>query len=115
MTPFLMVYVTTPNRLCAEEISQAVLEENLAACANLLPAMESRYHWQGKIETAQEFALLLKTDQIRFEKLKQRILSLHSSKTPCVVAWPLEHGHAPYFQWLTESLDGRSAKQGDHK
>lgn len=104
MSDALMVYVTVPTKEVADRISEITLQENLVACTNLIPGMESRYWWRGKIEISQEFVLILKTDRLHFDKVRERILTIHPYELPCIVAWPLTHGHPPYLQWLKGSL-----------
>ncbi|HRO67323.1 MAG TPA: divalent-cation tolerance protein CutA [Pseudobdellovibrionaceae bacterium] len=104
MSDVLMVYVTTPTKEVADRISETLLQENLVACTNLIPGMESRYRWRGKIEISQEFVLFLKTDRRHFDRIRERVATLHPYEVPCIVAWPLTHGHRPYLQWLKGSL-----------
>ncbi|MGQ0551976.1 MAG: divalent-cation tolerance protein CutA [Planctomycetota bacterium] len=100
MTEFLSVYVTTSDRPEAERIARSVIEERLAACANLLGPIDSIYHWEGRIEHSPEQALLLKTRAELFTALSQRIRQLHSYEQPCIVAWPIVAGDAGYLAWL---------------
>jgi periplasmic divalent cation tolerance protein len=100
---YALLYVTTGSRDEAIMIGRAVVEEHLAACANVLPAMTSIYHWQGAIEQADESVLLLKTISDLVDQVTRRIVELHSYECPCVIALPIESGHPPYLQWIGDS------------
>lgn len=93
------VYVTVPPA-GARRLARAVVEDRLAACANILPGMTSVYHWQGKIEEAEEAVIVFKTRAGLFPALEARVKELHSYETPCIVALPVEAGHAPYLEWI---------------
>ena len=100
MSQALSVYITCENRTEALRIAEAVVAERLAACANVLAPVTSVFRWEGRIEQAEEGALILKTTQDNLEKLEKRIVELHSYDVPCIVAWPIIAGHAPYLTWI---------------
>ena len=100
MNEFLSVYITTASRDEAEKIARAVVEENLAACANVFPEIKSIYRWQGKIEQSNECALIVKTSSGKFDALQKRVTELHSYECPCIVAWPIVAGNPAYLKWL---------------
>lgn len=103
MTDCVFVYVTCANAEEARRIARAVVEEKRAACANIFPAHESIYRWQGNIETAHEVAMILKTTAAGFDDLKNRILELHSYECPCIVALDIKAGHSGFLRWLGRS------------
>lgn len=96
----IMVYVTVPDLPQAEHIANAVVTDRLAACANILPAMQSVYHWQGKIETAAEVVVIFKTRAALFTLLCDKIKELHSYETPCIIALPIAAGDQGYLDWI---------------
>jgi len=100
MTDALLVFTTLPSADKAAELAKALVEERLAACANLLPAIRSIYRWQGKLQDENEVLLLLKTRAEHLERLKLRILELHPYEVPEVLAVPVESGYQPYLEWL---------------
>jgi periplasmic divalent cation tolerance protein len=100
MTDALLVFTTLPSADKAAELAKLVVEERLAACANLLPAIRSIYRWQGKLQDENEVLLLLKTRAEHLERLKLRILELHPYELPEVLAVPVEAGYQPYLEWL---------------
>jgi len=93
-------YVTCASSEEALAIGRAVVEARLAACANLLPGLTSIYHWQGRIETGSETALVLKTRADLVDALTAKVGALHSYSVPCVVALPIRGGNADYLAWL---------------
>jgi periplasmic divalent cation tolerance protein len=95
------VYVTAPNRETARAIARTVVEERLAACANLLGPIESVYWWDGKVQEEGEAAFLLKTSEERLSALIARVKALHPYQVPCIVAWPIAAGHQPYLDWIS--------------
>lgn len=88
----------------AETIGQAVVEERLAACINILGPVRSIYRWQGKVETSDEVAAILKTSDHRVDALIARIASLHSYEVPCITTWPIEKILAAYARWVEDSV-----------
>lgn len=97
---FRFVYVTAPSVEEARKIALALVEERLAACANILPGMSSVYHWKGNIEQAEECVLILKTRADLFAALEKRVCELHSYETPCVTALPVLEGNKGYLDWI---------------
>lgn len=94
------VYVTFASQEQARIIARTVIEERLAACANIFPPHHSIYRWEGEIQSASECAALFKTTEKAFESLKSRIAELHSYDCPCVVAWEIEEGAKPFLDWI---------------
>jgi periplasmic divalent cation tolerance protein len=84
----------------ARRMGCTLVEERLAACATLLPAVESIYRWQGAVESAQETMLLLKTAAEELPALEARLLALHSYSTPEFLVLPVESGSQAYLAWL---------------
>lgn len=101
MTDALLVFTTLPNADAALELARNLVQERLAACANIMPAIRSIYKWQGKIQDENEVLVLLKTKHDQFERLKSRILELHPYEVPEVLAIPVEQGYGAYLEWLT--------------
>lgn len=100
MTDLRWVYLTTRDRDEALRLGQALVEERLAACVNILPAMTSIYWWQGALETAHEAVLIAKTRADLLPALTARVKALHSYDTPCVLALPILEGNPDYLAWL---------------
>ncbi len=99
-------YITIASRKEADRIARTLVEERLAACANLFDGMRSVYRWQGKVEQAEEIVLVAKTRQDLIRSLTERVLALHSYECPCVVALPVLGGNPDYLEWIaSETLD----------
>lgn len=94
------IYVTAPSHELARRIGRAVVEERLAACANLLGAIESVYWWEGNLESGNEVALVVKTAEDRVDALIQRLVELHPYDCPCIISLPIEQGHPPFLDWI---------------
>jgi periplasmic divalent cation tolerance protein len=101
-----IVLTTTADAEEAGRIGRTLVEERLAACATVLPAVHSIYHWQDEIESSTESLLLLKTSQERLSALETRLHELHSYKTPEFLALPVEAGSQLYLAWLQNCLRG---------
>jgi periplasmic divalent cation tolerance protein len=99
-TEAIVVLVTTPTPERAAEIARALVEEKLAACGNVLPAVRSIYRWEGKVQDDQEALLVLKSTRDRFGALRDRVLALHPYQVPEVIALPVEAGSAAYLAWI---------------
>jgi periplasmic divalent cation tolerance protein len=93
-------YVTAGSRDEALSIGRTVVQERLAACANVVDGMTSIYWWQGALEQAVEAMLILKTRAELVERLIERIRQLHSYDCPCVVALPVAAGNPDYLDWI---------------
>jgi periplasmic divalent cation tolerance protein len=88
----------------AAEIAELLVSQNLAACVNISAPVRSIYRWQGKVESAPECILTIKTASARFEDLSAAIQSLHSYELPEIIALPITAGFPPYLKWITESV-----------
>jgi periplasmic divalent cation tolerance protein len=97
---FRIVLVTAPDLKTARRLARAALEAHLIACANLIPRIESHYHWQGKLESGAEVLLILKTTRARLAKLEKLIISIHPYDTPEFLVLPLRGGNRRYLDWL---------------
>ena|ERR1700677_3358134 len=94
-----LVLVTASSMDEARTIARQVVEKRLAACANLLPGVESHYHWQGKIETSSEVLLIIKSSAEQFDQLAALIRRLHSYECPEIVAVAPHEISADYRAW----------------
>ena len=98
----LVVLVTCPPDK-AQGIADALVEERVAACVNVVPSLHSVYRWKGAVHHEDEAMLLVKTTKDRFEALKQAVLKHHPYELPEVIAVAVDRGHAPYLEWVIES------------
>lgn len=98
--PVLLCLTTCPDLDCANRIAETLVEERLAACVNILPAMRSVYRWEGKVERADEIQLVAKTTQALAERLQDRIVALHPYELPEVVLVEPAGVLPAYLEWV---------------
>jgi periplasmic divalent cation tolerance protein len=94
------VYITVESTEAAGRIARALVEERLAAGANMIDGMRSIYRWRGKIEEAAEVIVIAKTRDDLLDSLTERVRSLHSYECPCVVGLPVVGGNPDYLEWI---------------
>ena len=99
-TPCQIVLTTCPDAGTAGRIARALVEEQLAACVNILPPMHSVYRWKGQVEEAGEQLLLIKCSSARFPALRERLRTLHPYELPEIVAIPILDGLPEYLAWI---------------
>lgn len=101
-----VLYVTCGGREEAMKIGRALVEERLAACANVLSPHTAIYRWEGKMQEDAEVGLLLKTRRALIERATARVKELHSYTVPCVVALPVVGGNADFLAWIGQETAG---------
>jgi periplasmic divalent cation tolerance protein len=99
----LVVLTTWPDVDKARAAARTLVEEKLAACANLVPGVESIYRWQGTVETSSEVMVVLKTTIARYQMLEARILALHTYEVPEIVVLRVTDGLPSYLRWVESS------------
>lgn len=105
-TACLFVYITAPDTGMADSLAQALVEEGLCACANIIPSMKAVYRWEGRLCEEQEVVMILKTTQDRFAALTARVKALHPYECPCIIGLPLSVGSADYLDWIRAQCMG---------
>src|SRR5271170_5958808 len=105
MTDKIIVLVTCGSRKEARKIARALVGQRLAACVSEIgvPAA-STYRWKGRIESAKEFLLLIKTTKRRFAAVRDAVRKLHSYEVPEVIVLPVAAGSRAYLDWITASV-----------
>lgn len=99
-----VVLVTCPTLAVARKIARAVVQKRLAACVNVVRSpVESYYTWKGKLESAREYLLLIKTTTARLPQLEREVKRRHTYEVPEFIALPITDGSRDYLSWLTES------------
>ena len=102
-----LALVTAPNISAARKIATLALKEKLAACANLIPKIESHYWWQDQIESSSEVLILFKTTKAELEALEKCVLKNHPYETPEFVVLKIDRGSAKYLSWISDNTGGK--------
>ena len=100
---YVVVLVTLPADADAPAFARALVDARLAACVNLLPAMESVYRWEGRVETGTERQAFIKTARERLPALWDRVKQLHPYLVPEFLVLPIVDGSEAYLRWIGES------------
>lgn len=101
-----LVYITTRDAGEARRLGRLLVEWRLAACANLIPSVESLYRWRGELVEDRESLLLVKTSERLLAPLMAAVREAHSYEVPAILAVPLERVDPPYLDWLLKELEG---------
>lgn len=104
MTDKIVVLTTCASEQEAERLAHAMVEQRVAACVNVIPGLKSYYHWQGKLESAGEWLLLIKSSRAAFAALRAALEKAHSYEVPEVIALPVVDGAPNYLNWLSTNL-----------
>lgn len=104
MSELCLIYCTCCDQKEAEHIATTLVQEKLIACANIFPAHTAIYHWQGELQKTPEVGMLLKTRTALCTKVSDRIVSLHSYDTCCVIKLNMDACNAAYARWLNSCV-----------
>ena len=103
MSDPIVVLVTCGSEEEALKIANALVEDRLAACVNLVAPIRSVYRWEGKICDEKEWLLIIKTQKHRFEELEKKVKSLHSYSVPEIISLSITEGSSAYLSWIREN------------
>ncbi len=95
-----LVYITTSGMEESRKIGRKIIEERLAGCVNIIPAIESLYWWKGEIEGDNESILIVKTKANNIENIIKRVKEIHSYENPAILAIPIIEGSKDYLDYL---------------
>ena len=105
LTDKILVLVTCGSRREARRIARALVGQRLAACVSEIGVpVASTYRWKGKVESAKEFLLLIKTTKKRFTAVRDAVRKLHTYEVPEIIALPIVAGSRSYLDWIAESV-----------
>jgi len=110
MTDKRIVLTTAGSEQEAGKIARQLVERGLAACVNIVPRIKSVYSWQGKVEEAEEWLLVVKTTAAAFTNVRAAILKLHSYEVPECICMNIEDGSKEYLQWIGDSVSNSGAQ-----
>ena len=101
MTNYIQVMTAAGSREEADQLARSIVEQRLAACAQVIGPMSSHYWWRGELESATEWLCLMKTERRLYDDIEAAIRAAHSYETPEIVAVPVETGSEAYLAWLS--------------
>jgi periplasmic divalent cation tolerance protein len=104
MTDKVLVLTTAGNEAEAQRIARELVERKLAACVNIVPRVQSIYRWQGKVESSEEYLLLIKTSSARVDEMQTAIRELHSYELPEFIVMAMTDGSEEYLNWIAQSV-----------
>ncbi|NIR87908.1 divalent-cation tolerance protein CutA [Candidatus Bathyarchaeota archaeon] len=106
MSSYVVVFMTTSDKKEASKIVRCLLDERLIACANIVGPVSSLFWWEGKIDEASEFLVIMKSKKRLFKRLSERVKETHSYEVPEIIELPVTEGLPSYLEWLSASLHG---------
>ncbi len=99
----ILVLTTCPGSISAKKIAQDLVTDKLAACVNVVPGVQSFFSWVGKVDTANEHMLVIKTTLDCYNALEAKIKKIHPYELPEIIAVPIETGLSGYLDWITKN------------
>jgi periplasmic divalent cation tolerance protein len=105
MTDKRIVLSTAGSKEESLKIARGLVERQLAACVNIVPQVTSIYRWEGEVEQAEEFLLLIKTTEALFTRVRDAIAELHSYELPECVSLAIDDGSVEYLGWIVDSVE----------
>ena len=108
MKDYLVVFITTGNAAEAEKIAHILVSRRMGACVNILPQVDSRFWWEGKIESANESLLIVKTKASLLDELTRLVKENHSYEVPEIITLPIVGGNQDYLKWIDGELQGKA-------
>lgn len=103
-TKFIIIFVTAASKKEAKQIISALIKKRLVACGNILDGVDSTFIWRGKVDSAKEVLIILKTKKNLFKKVASEIKRLHSYEVPEIIAMPIVEGGKKYLEWINENV-----------
>lgn len=99
-----IVYVTTPNDDSAKKIARALVTQQLAACVNIVPGIQSIYQWEGRVNEDSEYLLMIKTASAKVDAVSQFVRENHPYSVAEVISVRIDNGNPPYLSWIEQSV-----------
>ena len=102
-TEQILVINTCPGSITAKNIATDLVANELAACIQIIPGVQSYFRWSGKVEVSDEYLLFIKTTRQGYEQVEKSILKLHPYELPEIIAVPITGGLNDYLSWISDS------------
>jgi periplasmic divalent cation tolerance protein len=99
----ILVLTTCPGSISSKKIAQELVTQKLAACVNIIPDVHSFFSWVGKVDSANEHMLVIKTTLDNYDELEALIKKIHPYELPEIIAVPIQTGLAGYLDWITKN------------
>jgi periplasmic divalent cation tolerance protein len=110
---YVVLFSTTASMDEAQNISDYLIANHIAACVNIIPSIRSVYWWDNKVNHDSEVLMIIKTETTKIPEVEKSIRRLHSYETPELIALPLHYGIAEYLQWMSEALSPSNETSSD--
>ena len=101
---YIVIFITCSSKEETDKIKDALLEKKLAACVNIISEVGSYFRWQGKIDSAREILLLVKTKKSALNKIIKLVKQFHSYEVPEIIAFPIVGGNKEYLDWINNEI-----------
>jgi len=101
---YIVVFITTNTAGEAQRIAALLLEQRQAACVNIIPEVDSRFWWEGELDSAQESLLVIKTRASRLPEIINLVKGVHSNTVPEIIALPIVGGNQDYLDWIDKEV-----------
>jgi len=105
VSKFIQIHCNCPNQETANHIANSLVQEQLAACVNILPQICSVYRWHNSVEQETEYQLQIKTTADLYQQIEDKLIELHPYDVPEVIALPITVGYQPYLNWITQNTN----------
>jgi len=101
---YIVVFITTNTTGEARQIASLLLEQRQAACVNIIPEVDSRFWWEGKLDSARESLLVIKTRASKLPEIIKLVKGIHSNTVPEIIALPVVGGNQDYLEWIDKEV-----------
>ncbi len=102
-TEHIVIFNTCPGSITAKQIAQDLVVNNIAACVNVIPSIQSYFKWGNKVEIKDEYLLIIKTTFEKYEQVRDRIIKLHPYEVPEIICLPIQKGLESYLSWVNQT------------
>ncbi len=105
---YIVIFITCNDAEEAQNIAELLLEQRLTACVNIVPEINSSFWWEGKINTAQESLLIIKTSAKKLAEITHSVKTVHTNTVPEIIALPIIGGYQDYLDWIDNEVADES-------